>query len=82
MATTRFEPDLFQAQFDAHEMITQRESVSQRVQVELAARAKQFGILLDDISIVGLLYILSQYIQATACSSRRIGVVDDYTEKH
>jgi prohibitin 1 len=42
------------AQFDAHEMITQRESVSQRVQVELAERAKQFGILLDDISITHL----------------------------
>lgn len=40
------------AQFDAHEMITQRESVSHRVNVELAERAKQFGILLDDISIV------------------------------
>uniref|UniRef100_A0A914DXD1 Prohibitin n=1 Tax=Acrobeloides nanus TaxID=290746 RepID=A0A914DXD1_9BILA len=42
------------AQFDAHEMITQRESVSHRVNVELAERAKQFGILLDDISITHL----------------------------
>jgi len=42
------------AQFDAHEMITQRESVSQQVNAELSNRAKQFGILLDDISITHL----------------------------
>ncbi|KAI6174846.1 Band 7 protein domain containing protein [Aphelenchoides bicaudatus] len=42
------------AQFDAHEMITQRESVSHRVSAELAERAKQFGLLLDDISITHL----------------------------
>uniref|UniRef100_A0A7E4V0J0 Prohibitin n=1 Tax=Panagrellus redivivus TaxID=6233 RepID=A0A7E4V0J0_PANRE len=42
------------AQFDAHEMITQRESVSNRVSVELQQRAKQFGFLLDDISITHL----------------------------
>uniref|UniRef100_A0A183C600 Thioredoxin domain-containing protein n=1 Tax=Globodera pallida TaxID=36090 RepID=A0A183C600_GLOPA len=42
------------AQFDAHEMITQRESVSHRVSVELAERAKQFGFILDDISITHL----------------------------
>ena len=42
------------AQFDAHEMITQRETVSRRVSVELAERATQFGILLDDISITHL----------------------------
>ena len=35
-------------------MITQRESVSHRVSMELAERAKTFGLLLDDISIVGL----------------------------
>jgi prohibitin 1 len=39
------------AQFDAHEMITQREVVSQRVSDELTERANQFGILLDDISL-------------------------------
>jgi len=42
------------AQFDAHEMITQRESVSQRISVDLSERAKQFGILIDDISITHL----------------------------
>ncbi|TKR93420.1 hypothetical protein L596_007881 [Steinernema carpocapsae] len=42
------------AQFDAQDMITQREAVSQRVSHELAERARQFGILLDDISITHL----------------------------
>uniref|UniRef100_A0A0N4Z1U7 Prohibitin n=1 Tax=Parastrongyloides trichosuri TaxID=131310 RepID=A0A0N4Z1U7_PARTI len=42
------------AQFDAHEMITQREVVSQRVSEQLAKRAQQFGLLLDDISITHL----------------------------
>ncbi|KAL7079832.1 hypothetical protein ACQ4LE_000383 [Meloidogyne hapla] len=42
------------AQFDAHEMITQRESVSHRVSIELAERAKTFGMMLDDISITHL----------------------------
>lgn len=35
-------------------MITQRESVSHKVSIELSERAKQFGILLDDIAIVSL----------------------------
>ena len=42
-----------QAQFDASEMITQREIVSQKVSEELITRASQFGIILDDISLVG-----------------------------
>ncbi|EFO84978.1 hypothetical protein GCK72_001073 [Caenorhabditis remanei] len=42
------------AQFDAHEMITQREVVSQRASVALRERAAQFGLLLDDISITHL----------------------------
>ncbi len=41
-----------QAQFDASELITQREVVSQRVSEALTARAAQFGLILDDISIV------------------------------
>ena len=41
-----------QAQFDAAEMITQRELVSQRVSDELSKRAEQFGLILDDISLV------------------------------
>lgn len=39
------------AQFDAGELITQRESVSARVNEELTLRASQFGLILDDISI-------------------------------
>jgi len=41
-----------QAEFDASELITQREVVSQRVNELLTDRAKTFGLLLDDISIV------------------------------
>lgn len=44
------------ARFDAAELITQREIVSQTVSEELADRAKQFGILLDDISITHLTF--------------------------
>ncbi len=42
----------FQAQFDAGELITQRELVSQKVSETLVERASQFGVILDDISIV------------------------------
>jgi len=44
------------AQFDASEMITQREVVSQRVSEELVERATQFGLILDDISITHLTF--------------------------
>ena len=40
------------AQFDAIELITQRTLISQRVSELLTERATQFGLLLDDISIV------------------------------
>ncbi|KRY34459.1 Protein l(2)37Cc [Trichinella spiralis] len=39
------------AQFDAADMITHRELVSQKVNEELTERASQFGLLLDDISL-------------------------------
>eukprot|EP00095_Tigriopus_kingsejongensis_P002896 snap_masked-scaffold336_size202805-processed-gene-0.4 protein:Tk02896 transcript:snap_masked-scaffold336_size202805-processed-gene-0.4-mRNA-1 annotation:"l237Cc" len=39
------------AQFDAGELITQREQVSARIDRELTTRAQQFGLILDDISI-------------------------------
>lgn len=39
------------AQFDAGELITQRELVSAKVNEELTIRAAQFGLILDDISI-------------------------------
>jgi len=44
------------AEFDAGELITQRELVSQRVHQELTARAQQFGLVLDDISITHLTF--------------------------
>ena len=44
-----------QAQFDAGELITQRELVSQRVNEDLTERAGQFGLILDDISLVSWL---------------------------
>jgi len=42
------------AQFDASELITQREIVSQRVSETLMERCAQFGLILDDISITHL----------------------------
>lgn len=44
------------AQFDAAELITQREVVSQRVSEELTERAAQFGLVLDDIAITHLTF--------------------------
>jgi len=44
------------AEFDAGELITQREIVSQRVNQELTKRAEQFGLILDDISITHLTF--------------------------
>jgi hypothetical protein len=40
------------AQFDAAELITQREVVSARIRQDLLNRAKEFNILLEDVSIV------------------------------
>lgn len=44
------------AQFDAGELIVQRERVSQKISEELTNRSAQFGILLDDISITHLTF--------------------------
>ncbi|XP_060067001.1 prohibitin 1-like [Ylistrum balloti] len=44
------------AQFDASEMITQREVVSTKVREELTDRAQQFGVVLDDISLTHLTF--------------------------
>merc|ERR1711976_814917 len=44
------------AQFDAGELITQREMVSARVNQSLTQRANQFGLILDDISITHLTF--------------------------
>ncbi|KAH9501883.1 prohibitin 1 [Dermatophagoides farinae] len=42
------------AQFDAGELITQREIVSSRVSEDLTERASHFGLVLDDISLTHL----------------------------
>jgi prohibitin 1 len=44
------------AEFDAGELITEREQVSARVNEELIMRATQFGLILDDISITHLTF--------------------------
>jgi len=44
------------AQFDAGELITNREMVSQKVSEYLTDRATQFGLILDDISITHLTF--------------------------
>ncbi|KAL4225336.1 Prohibitin-1 [Mactra antiquata] len=44
------------AQFDASEMITQREIVSAKVREELTKRAASFSLLLDDISLTHLTF--------------------------
>jgi prohibitin 1 len=41
------------AQFDASELITLREVVSSRIREDLLKRAGEFGIQLEDVSIVG-----------------------------
>lgn len=40
------------AQYDASELITQRELVSKQIRERITKRAKEFNILLDDVSIV------------------------------
>merc|ERR1711971_179775 len=44
------------AEFDAGELITQREMVSNRVNTLLTQRSQQFGLILDDISITHLTF--------------------------
>lgn len=44
------------AQFDAGELITQRDLVSQKVSDDLTERASNFGVILDDISITHLTF--------------------------
>lgn len=42
------------AQFDASELITQREIVSSRIREDLVKRAREFNIELEDVSIVSV----------------------------
>mgnify|MGYP002623848179 CR=1 FL=1 len=44
------------AQYDAAELITQREVVSQRIRHDLTKRAREFNIALEDVSITHLTF--------------------------
>jgi len=44
------------AQFDAAELITQREAVSNRIRTELLKRANEFNISLEDVSITHMTF--------------------------
>ncbi|KAL7005008.1 Prohibitin-1, subunit of the prohibitin complex (Phb1p-Phb2p) [Cystobasidiomycetes sp. EMM_F5] len=44
------------AQFDAAELITQREIVSSRIREDLLKRAREFNIMLDDVSLTHLTF--------------------------
>ncbi|KAL2269164.1 hypothetical protein VTJ83DRAFT_4010 [Remersonia thermophila] len=44
------------AQFDAAELITQREAVSQRIRQDLMKRAREFHIALEDVSITHMTF--------------------------
>ncbi|KAL9085303.1 MAG: hypothetical protein Q9159_004752 [Coniocarpon cinnabarinum] len=44
------------AQFDAAELITQRETVSNRIRTELLKRAQEFNIALEDVSITHMTF--------------------------
>jgi prohibitin 1 len=44
------------AQFDAAELITQREAVSNRIRTELMKRAQEFNIALEDVSITHMTF--------------------------
>jgi prohibitin 1 len=44
------------AQFDAAELITQREAVSKRIQTDLHKRAAEFNISLEDVSITHMTF--------------------------
>ncbi|KEF55135.1 prohibitin-1 [Exophiala aquamarina CBS 119918] len=44
------------AQFDAAELITQREAVSQRIRTDLLRRAQEFNIALEDVSITHMTF--------------------------
>ena len=49
------------AQFDAGELISQREIVSGRIREDLLKRAREFNIILEDVSIVFYLNLIYSY---------------------
>ena len=77
----------FQAQFDASDLITLRETVSTKVSDELTERAKEFGIVLDDISLVCifilykclLLFVFKNYNEIMISCLKRL---DNHNERN
>ena len=71
------------AEFDAGELITQREVLSQRVQKELVARCQQFGLVLDDISITHLTFgrEFSAAVEAKQVAAQEAEKAKYYVEK-
>jgi len=62
------------AQFDASELITQREIASQRVNEYLTERASSFGIILDDIALTHLTFgkEFSDAVEAKAVAQQEV----------
>jgi prohibitin 1 len=62
------------AQFDASELITQREIASQRVNEYLTERASSFGIILDDIALTHLTFgkEFSEAVEAKAVAQQEV----------
>lgn len=44
------------AKYNAEELLSKRESVSHRIREELIARARQFHLIMDDVSITHLTF--------------------------
>jgi len=63
------------AQFDAAELITQREVVSAKIRQDLLTRAREFNILLEDVSIVS--YSLWEWL-SVAYHVRKNGLTDTF----
>jgi len=57
------------AQFDAGELITQRELVSSKIREDLAKRAREFHIELEDVSIVRIPSIALVSCVSACCDS-------------
>jgi prohibitin 1 len=55
------------AQFDASELITQREIVSSRIREDLVKRAREFHIELEDVSIVSITYSIELKVALRLC---------------
>ena len=73
--------DIVQAQYDAGELITQREVVSQKISEELTNRANQFGLILDDISIVSHIFLKFHCVTNCVCQIVQIYMYHEILHK-